>query len=31
MHELTPVLILGIIIAYFLLLMAVSYFTGKDA
>ncbi len=31
LEQLTPGLILGIIAAYFLLLMAVSFFTGKDA
>jgi Na+/proline symporter len=30
-HQLTPAIILGIIIAYFLVLMGVSYYTGKDA
>ena len=31
MHQLTPTIILGIIVIYFLILMAVSYYTGKDA
>jgi len=31
MHELTPGLIIGIILAYFLVLIAVSYFTSKRA
>lgn len=30
-QQLTPTIILGVIIAYFLLLIAISYFTGKDA
>lgn len=30
-QELTPTLIIGIIVAYFLLLIGVSYFTGKNA
>ena len=30
-QQLTPAIILGIIVGYFLLLIAVSYFTGKDA
>ncbi len=30
-QQLTPALILGIILGYFLLLIIVSYFTGKDA
>lgn len=30
-QELTPTIIIGIIAAYFMLLVAVSYFTGKDA
>ena len=30
-HQLTPAIILGIIVLYFLILMAVSYYTGKDA
>lgn len=31
LQQLTPILILGIIAAYFLLLMVVSYFTGRGA
>lgn len=30
-QQLTPVLIIGIIVSYFLVLVAISYFTGKDA
>ena len=31
MHQLTPGLIVGIITAYFAVLMVISYFTGKDS
>eukprot|EP01026_Neomeris_dumetosa_P034610 TRINITY_DN27781_c0_g1_i1.p3 TRINITY_DN27781_c0_g1~~TRINITY_DN27781_c0_g1_i1.p3 ORF type:complete len:104 (-),score=13.38 TRINITY_DN27781_c0_g1_i1:19-330(-) len=30
-QQLTPALIIGIIVSYFLVLVAISYFTGKDA